>query len=144
MPLFPSLEWFEAVQDVANQSGVFRKLGTCDAEIGVQIGEELYEIDFEAFEVTNVASIDANRKRELDFTLVMSQEGWRDMVENIQTNGQADLDHTLNSLDLNNPDEFAQADDYYRRDKFYRFNQTFQDFFDCSSKVPTSFGQDAG
>jgi hypothetical protein len=144
MPVFPSVEWFEAVKNVANESGIFRKLGTCDAEIGVQVGDQLFEIDFEAFEVTAVSSIDANRKRDLDFTLVMSPEAWREMIENIRANGRADLDHTLNSLDLNNPDEFAQSDDYYRRDKFYRFNQTFQDFFDTSAKVETTFADFVG
>ena len=144
MPVFPSVEWFEAVKKIANESGIFRKLGTCDAEIGIQVGDEIFEIDFEAFEVTSVSKIDSNRKRDLDFTLAMSPEAWREMIENIKEHGQADLDHTLNSLDLNNPDEFAQAEDYYRRDKFYRFNQTFQDFFDSSSKVETTFADFVG
>jgi hypothetical protein len=35
--------------------------------------------------------------------------------------------------------EFARGQDYHRRDAFYRFNQTFQEFFDMSARVDTTF-----
>ena len=76
---------------------------------------------------------------ELDFTLAMSGPEWRGMLENIRTNGQADLDHTLNSIDLEKPEAFAIGEDYTRRDLFYRFNQTLQDFFDASAEMETTF-----
>ena len=60
---------------------------------------------------------------------------------NLQENGKADLDHTLNSIDLQQEESIAYspADDQYRQDLFYRYNQNFQDFFDASARVETSF-----
>jgi hypothetical protein len=143
VPTFPSVEWFQAVADLVNQDETYRKLGTCDAAVGVQVGDRLFEIDFEAFEVTGVKELDASTPHDLDFTLVMPYEGWKEMLANIKQHGHADLTHTLNSLDLANPDEFARADDYYRRDLFYRFNQSFQHFFDTSAKIETQFADPA-
>ena len=47
-------------------------------------------------------------------------------------NGKADLSHTLNTLDLSMPEGLARSHDGYRRDAFYRFNQSIQDFFNAS------------
>ena len=41
--------------------------------------------------------------------------------------------------DLRLPEGFARAHDGYRRDAFYRFNQSIQDFFNASSKIDTQF-----
>lgn len=143
MPTFPSVEWFKAVADLVNQDEAYRKLGTCDARVGVQVGERMFEIDFEAFEVTDVKELDATTPRDLDFTLVLPYDRWKEMLENIKQNGHADLSHTLNSIDLAAADEFARGDDYYRRDLFYRFNQSFQNFFDMSARVETQFADPA-
>lgn len=139
MPVFPSAEWFDAVRAIVNHDENFKKLGTADAEIGIDTGEKVYHLTFEAFECTNAEEISRGQEDDLDFTLVMPYEGWKEMIENIKRNGHADLDYTLNSIDLERPDEFAKSRDYYRRDKFYRFNQTFQDFFNASAKIDTQF-----
>lgn len=139
MPVFPSVEWFRAVADLVNQDPAYRKLGTCDAKMGVQVGERLFEIDFEAYEVVDVKELDPGQPHDLDFTLVLPYEGWKEMIENIRQNGRADLSHTLNSIDLAAPEEFARSDDYYRRDLFYRYNQSLQHFFDTSAKIETQF-----
>ena len=143
MPVFPSLEWFQALRDTVNNDPDFRKFGTIDCDMGVEIGDTTYRITFEAFEVTDVAEmddeIDAAGDDQLDFVLSMAPGRWREMIENIKQHGAADLDHTLNTLDLEDPDNFARSPDYHRRDKFYRFNQTLQDFFDASAKLDTTF-----
>ena len=140
MPVFPSTEWFQDLADLANADPAFRKFGTIDCEMGVEVGPAIWKIVFEAFEVTEVAPIDAEAAGQLDFVLSMSPDAWREMVENIAQHGGADLHHTLNTLDLNDPENFARGKDYHRRDKFYRFNQTLQDFFDGSAKLETTFG----
>jgi hypothetical protein len=61
------------------------------------------------------------------------------MLTNIKANGHADLHHTLNTIDLELPEGFARSNDEYRRDLFYRFNQTFQDFFNKSAELDTQF-----
>jgi hypothetical protein len=139
MPVFPSVEWFNAVSELINKDESYRHLGTCDAEMGVEVGDKIYKLTFEAFEVTGVAEITREQEDDLDFTLTMPYEGWKEMIENIEQNGKADLHHTLNTLDLAAPDEFARSKDYYRRDLFYRFNQSFQNFFDASAKIDTQF-----
>lgn len=139
MPSFPSTEWFQALADRANGDPEFRKFGTIDTEMGVEVGDALWKVVFEAFEVTEVAPTTAEAAADLDFVLSMPAAGWREMLENIREHGAADLDHTLNTLDLNNPENFARGVDYHRRDKFYRFNQTLQDFFDGAAALETSF-----
>ena len=139
MPDFPSVEWFKEAADLLNKSDSFKRLGTCDSEMGVQVGDRYFEVDFEAFEVSNVKEIDANRADELDFVLVQSPDAWKAMLDDIKANGRATHDYTLNSLDLRSEVEFARGKDYHRRDAFYRFNQTFQEFIDNSAKMQTTF-----
>lgn len=139
MPDFPSVEWFRTAADLLNKSDSFKRLGTCDSEIGVQVGDRIFEIDFEAFEVTDVKEIDAARADQLDFVLVQSADAWKAMLDDIKANGRATHDYTLNSLDLRSDVEFARGKDYHRRDAFYRFNQTFQEYFDNAAKIQTTF-----
>ena len=141
MPQFPSTEWFKTAADVLNKSDSFKRLGTTDAEMGVQVDDKFYEIDFEAFEVKDVREIDERRASELDFVLVQSYDAWKAMLEDIKKNGRATHDFTLNSLDLQSAEEFARGKDYHRRDAFYRFNQTFQEYFDNSAQMETSFAR---
>ena len=139
MPSFPSIDWFKTVGELLNKSDSFKRLGTCDSEMGVQVGDRYFQVDFEAFEVTTVREIDAATAAELDFTLVQSPEDWKLMLQNIKANGRAENEYTLNSLDLRSEAELAKGKDYHRRDNFYRFNQTFQDYFDMSAKMETTF-----
>lgn len=139
MPEFPSVEWFQTAAKLLNESDSFKRLGTCDAQMGVAVDGRYFEIDFEAFEVKDVKEIDAKRAEELDFTLVQSLDDWKAMLHDIKQNGRATHDFTLNSLDLRSDVEFARGKDYHRRDAFYRFNQTFQEFFDMSAKMETTF-----
>ena len=141
MPPFPSVEWFKTAADLLNKSDSFKRLGTCDSEIGVQVDEKYFEIDFEAFEVGAVKEIDAKRAQELDFVLTQSYDQWKAMLDNIKEHGRAEHDYTLNSLDLQSEKEFAVGKDYHRRDAFYRFNQTFQEYFDITAKIETSFAR---
>jgi hypothetical protein len=143
LPQFPSVEWFRALADILNASDSFRRLGTCDADMGVQVDGRVFEINFEAFEVRDVKEIDAQRAEELDFTLVQSLDDWKAMIGDIQANGRATHDFTLNSLDLR-PEEFARGKDYHRRDAFYRFNQTFQEYFDNAAKIETTYADPVG
>jgi hypothetical protein len=139
MPVFPSVQWFQAAAEILNKSDSFKRLGTCDTEMGVQVGEKYYEIDFEAFEVREVREINPRRAEELDFVLVQPVDRWKEMLQDIKTNGRATHDFTLNSLDLRSDEEFARGKDYHRRDAFYRFNQTFQEYFDNAAKLETTF-----
>lgn len=141
MPQFPSVEWLKTAADMLNKSDSFKRLGTCDAQMGVQVDDNYYEVDFEAFEVTDVKTIDARRAEELDFVLVQPYDAWKAMLLDIKQSGRATHNFTLNSLDLQSEKEFAVGKDYNRRDAFYRFNQTFQEYFDTAAKFETSFAK---
>lgn len=76
-----------------------------------------------------------------DFVIEMPMETWRSMLQDVQKNGKASSNMTLNSIDLELEEgiAFSPIDDQYKQDLFYRYNQNFQDFFDASSRVQTTF-----
>jgi len=139
MPTFPSVEWFEEIRKLVNSDEVFRRLGTVDCRVGVKVGDKIFELNFEAFECVSVKEIAESDLRDLDFWLEQSPEEWREMIENIKGHGSADLKFTLNTIDLSRADGFAKSYDGYKRDAFYRFNQSLQHFFDSSAKIDTKF-----
>ena len=143
MATFPSVEWFESIRALVNADPDFRQLGTIDTVAGVKVGSKVFELTFEAFECAKVREVSDNELRDMDFWLEQPYDGWKDMLENIKKNGHADLTHTLNTIDLSIPEGLARSHDVYRRDAFYRFNQSLQDFFNAAAKVETKFAEAA-
>ena len=139
MPVFPSTEWFQEAADLLNASDSFQRLGNCDADVGVQVGDRCFAITFDAFAITDIAEVPCDAPGDLDFILLQTPEAWRAMLENIKANGEADALFTLNSLDLSASNGLATGEDYTRRDLFYRFNQTFQEYFDISAQMDTTY-----
>ena len=139
MAKFPSVEWFKAIQDVANGDGRLRKLGTCDAVMGVKVRDKAFEITFEAFDCTGVREISEADLAKTDFYLEASYETWQEMLENIKQNGKPDRQLTLNTIDFLAPEGFAKSDDQSKKDAFYRYGQTFQQFFNASAEIDTEF-----
>lgn len=145
MPVFPSAQWFNAVREVYNSDDSLHSGGggACDTVAGFRVGTDDYIIVFEGKECADTHAAKDGEMENTDFIIEMSEALWKEMVANVQDNGKADLDHTLNSIDLQQEESIAYspADDQYRQDLFYRFNQNFQDFFDASSRVDTSFDE---
>ena len=139
MPKFPSVEWFEAVRNVVSRDERLRKLGTCDAVMGVKVLDQAFEITFEAFDCTGVREIPAADLAKTDFYLDAPYETWQEMLENIKKNGKPDRQHTLNTIDFLDPEGFAKSDDQSKKDSFYRYGQTFQQFFNASAEIETVF-----
>ena len=139
MPKFPSVEWFEAVRDVVNGDERLRKLGTCDAIMGVKMRDQAFEITFEAFDCTGVREISVADLAKADFYLEAPPETWHEMLENIKEHGRPDRQHTLNTIDFLDPEGFAKSDDQSKKDSFYRYGQTFQQFFNASAEIETVF-----
>jgi len=138
---FPSVEWFDALKEIINDDEAYKRHGTCDASVGIKVPEagKYFVITFEAFEVEDVKETDEAAAENTDFWIEQSYDKWQEMIKNIADNGQADLHHTLNTLDVEDPDGLARSNDGYRRDLFYRFNQSFQHFFDATSQIDTKF-----
>jgi hypothetical protein len=141
MLVFPSVEWFEQVAALATADETYRKFGRVDAIVGFRAGERTFSAVFDVFAIRDVREIADEELRDLDFYLAMEPAGWRAMLEDIKRNGEAGLEQTLNTLDLKLPDGLAinALEDGYRHDKFFRFNQSLQRFFDLSAQVETTF-----
>lgn len=140
---FPSVGWFEAVSDVFNQDEATRGGGggVCNCTAGVKVGKKIFVLTFEGFECSAAEESTPTGLDDADFYLEMSAKEWREMIENIKSNGHADLRHTLNTLDLELPEGLARSNhgDQYREDLFFRYNQTLQYYFDGSARIDTSF-----
>ncbi len=144
---FPSAAWFEAVQKEAEaEKAKFRRIGWCDATVRLDIRgpdrTRSFVLTFEDYGMTSVREVSAGEAVDLDFCLSANAAVWRDMIESIRAEGEADLKHTLNQLQLPGLIEL-RAPDQQRADLFYRYNQTFQQFFNLAARVPTEFEPDA-
>jgi len=141
MPIFPSVEWFDVVREVFNGDKSYRGAGggTCDATVGIKAGQQVFLLVFDGFECTEAREVDENELERTDFYLDMNLDDWHEMLANIKENGAATLNYTLNTLDLERTDGLAlsKSGDQYRQDLFFRYNQTFQYFFDASARVET-------
>ncbi len=141
MPVFPSTEWFQQVADLAMADETYRKFGRVDAIVGFRVGERTFSLVFDVFEIRDAREIDDDELRDLDFYLEMEPARWQAMIEDIKQNDGAGLNCTLNTLDLKLPNGLAinALGDGYRMDKFFRFNQSLQRFFDLSARLDTTF-----
>ncbi len=143
MAVFPSTQWFEEVRDVYNSDRSLHSGGggACDTTAGFSIGDQRYLIEFSGLDCSVVGETNDLELEETDFVIEMSLDSWKAMVKDVQENGKASSNQTLNSLDLEIEDGIARSpvDDQYKQDLFYRYNQNFQDFFNASSRVETLF-----
>jgi hypothetical protein len=141
MPVFPSTEWFQAVADLAMADDRYRRYGRVDALVGIKVGDRMFRMTFDVFDINDIREIGFDDLRDLDFYLEMEPERWQAMLEDIKANDGAGLDYTLNTIDLRLPDGLAinAMGDGYRMDKFFRFNESLQRFFDLSAQIETTF-----
>src|SRR5262249_43127020 len=141
MPVFPSVEWFSEVAQLAMQDDVYRRFGRVDATVGLQVDGRVFRMTLDVFDIGDIREIDTDALRDLDFYLDMELSRWQAMLSNIESSGRAEREFTLNSLDLILPDGLHRnaADDGYRADKFFRFNENLQRYFDLSARVETTF-----
>jgi hypothetical protein len=89
---------------------------------------------------TEVDETDAIGAGEADFRLEGSLEAWRQMFDDIAANGRATGLFTLNSLALMGDRIACTGDDPMGLDKFSRFNQTLQEFFDGAARESATAG----
>lgn len=141
---FPSTDYFNALKDkmVADQER-FRRLGFIDTTFGVRVGQNgkarNFILEFEVFELKDVHEVDAIDPKKVDFTIEGDAGVWREMIENIHRNGEADSSHDINTLAHFGEQLKVVYDDPDGHDKLYRFMESIQKFFDLSSKVEVRF-----
>jgi hypothetical protein len=147
---FPSVEWFRALAErMAAQPEKYRRLGALDLTLVPRIvfpdgRSESYRLEFHGHACRAVAPLGPGEAPRGPHPVVLEGEyaAWREMVDNIRRHGRADLTHTLNYLTL--PDWplrliAAGDEDQLDVDRFYRYNQTLQEFFDEAAAVETRF-----
>ena len=143
---FPTVEWFEALEKEAEKnSDTFRRLGFCDALVGVKVLAEngqdrarSFLLTFNGYSCDSVQEVD-NIEQAADFVMEAKLGAWQEMIENIAANGGADLSHTLNYLVMPGVPMKVTSQDQLKDDVFSRFISTFQEFFDGAQHVKTEF-----
>jgi hypothetical protein len=141
---FPSTEYFEALKtNMAAEQEKFRRLGFIDTVFAVRVGQNgkarNFILEFEVFELKNVREVDAIDPKAVDFTIEGDATVWREMIENIHRNGEADSSHDINTLAHFGERLKIVYDDPDGHDKLYRFMESIQRFFDLSSKLEVRF-----
>ena len=142
---FPSVEWFEALAAIANDDAGLKKFGTLDATIAFKVGEHLYSVTFDVLQVRDVHEISDDEALDVDFVIKLTPEQWREMIEDIKTNGRAGRDWTLNTLEMiyDEPIHKNLRLDGFAADKFHRYGPTLQRFIDNSAQIDTAFTLEA-
>ena len=141
MPQFPSVEWFQAVsRRTEEDKQKFKLLGYVDADVGIKIdgngaGVQSYLLRFRDYGVKSVE--ETKDLSGTDFSIEGGLDAWSEMVNNIKANGGADIEHSLNHLTMADVPLKLVARDQLQADIFYRFNQSFQAFFNEAAHVPT-------
>jgi hypothetical protein len=146
--VFPSIEWFCALAERMNANRARQEqLGyvDCIAEFKVLDGGPggkpvAYQITFEEFAATDVLEATPADEGRADFALEASLDTWREMIESIAAgNGRPGLEQTLNRLSHMGTPVQLRAPDPLRKDMYFRFNQSLQEFVNASASFRTSF-----
>jgi len=132
----PLLGWLDNAKALCNGDPGFRKLGSCDARVGLKVGDAAYIVAFEAFECLSVEAVDPADLRDADFTLEMSRPAWLEMLGRRRS---GTLDDSLVSYDVDARGATVRASSPLNALKFERYHRTLQHFID---KV-ASFGAPA-
>ena len=141
---FPSTEYFEALKaQMAANEEKFRRLGFIDTTFGVSVGvngkARNFVLEFEVFDLKNVSEVPSIDLKKVDFQIEGDTRVWREMIENIRRNGEADSSHDINTLAHFGEQLKIVYDDPDGHDKLYRFMESIQEFFDLSSQLEVSF-----
>jgi hypothetical protein len=122
----------------------FRSLGFIDTTFGVHIthanGQEWrYLLVFEVFECREVTEVQTFDLTAIDFVMEGDLAAWVEMLENIHQHHGADVTHSLNTLTHFGERLQILYDDPDNRDKFFRFQESIQEFFDLACLVDLEF-----
>lgn len=141
---FPSTEYFKALGErmVAEQAR-FRVLGFIDTRFGISVAENKkarnFILSFEVFELTDVREVDEIDLSSIDFAIAGDVAVWREMIDNIRRNSEADTHHDINTLTHFGEALKVSYADPEGHDKLYRFMESIQEFFDLSSQLEVTF-----
>jgi hypothetical protein len=145
MPAFPDLEWFRALGRLMEAEGeVFRRLGYAEVRFAIRVlsedgerTEALTGLEINGYALSRALSLGDAAAFDPDFIVCGRASVWHRMLDMIGRDGRPELHHTLNSLALMGEELWLESGDQLREDKFYRFNQTLQELFNLSARLPS-------
>jgi hypothetical protein len=150
-PTFPSVVWFQCLADaMAAQPEKYRKLGPLDLTLIVRVvypdgSDQRHAIEFDGTRCVAITDLTGTSKVRGRHPVMLEGEyaAWKEMLESIRTHGGADLTHTLNYLTLPDwPLRLAAVNEENGQldvDRFYRYQESLQAFFDEAAAVETRF-----
>ncbi len=144
---FPDADWFLALGRLMESRGeLFRRIGYVETRCIVRVlpdeegGGAVRNVGlvFEGYALTGARELgrDDIEGFDADFAVCARAAVWRRMLEEIARGGRPELRHTLNSLALMGDEMWLESADQLREDKFYRFNQSLQEFFNLAARLP--------
>jgi hypothetical protein len=144
---FPDPDWFLALGRLMEARGeLFRRIGYVETRFVVRVlpdeegggAERNVGLTFEGYALTGARELGPGEMAAFDADFVVCARGavWRRMLEEIARSGRPELRHTLNSLALMGDEMWLESSDQLREDKFYRFNQSLQEFFNLAARLP--------
>jgi len=145
---FPSLAWFQRLAQDMNDNRVRQEqLGYVDCvaqftvtDGGRQASSWSVLVAFEEFAVIDVRQVPPDDGDPSDFVIEADLATWRAMIESIAAgHGRPALDQTLNRLTHMGTPMRVRSEDPLRRDLYFRYNQSLQEFVNASGRFRTVF-----
>ena len=143
---FPSVAWFERLAQLMHESRTRQiQLGYVDCTVRFTVSDGgaggrpwSALVRFEEFDAVDVREASAADAARADFALEAPLATWREMIESIAAGGgRPDLEHTLNRLSHLDEPLRVTSDDVLKKDLYFRFNQSLQEFVNASASFRT-------
>ncbi len=135
------LAFYQDLADLMNaHPDQYETLGEVDFTLGVLMAAEggndlRLRLRFEDLGCADVSPLSEGGEASCDCWLEGDTDSWGEMFDDITTNGRATGRRTINSLTLVGDRIDVRGDDPMGVDKFFRFNQTIQQFFDGAAQL---------
>lgn len=138
---FISEQWLnELAANMHEKRTLFESFGSIDCTMVLVVddlpGQDLFEVKFKSYGVESIRRLASLEDADPDHFSVSATRGtWREMFDNIISNGHPDLQHTLNYLTFPDDPILVDGPDQLQIDAFYRYNQSLQLFFNGAADV---------
>ncbi len=133
--------FYQDLADLMNaHPDAYETLGEVDLSLGVVMngdegGDLRMRLRFEELGCAEVSAIAAGDEADCDCWLEGDMAAWGEMFDDIVANGRATGRQTINSLTLVGDRIDVKGGDPMGVDRFFRFNQTIQQFLDGASQL---------
>ena len=144
MPSFPEPAWFLALGRLMEAKGpLFQRLGFAETRFVIRVipdtdgngGETLVGLMIDGYRLADAKLINDVAAFDPDFVICAKKSVWNRMLAEIAESGRPSLRGTLSSLALMGEDMWLESTDQLREDKFYRFNQTLQEYLNLAFRL---------